>query len=492
MAKRISLSRAARLVGVKRGVLQQQIRAGKLQTFEGEIVLADLLHAYPDAQIEDSSMLDRVAQIIEQASFINADHAMRKPDNQALATRIMSLGRDLSRQQRLVAGYRDLFGELRVEMERLDDGSNTLQELRHWLDQAETTLANDDDTIDQPFINETFLRVMSAQAKVIPSGHEFFVEGAESILEAGLRGGLALDYGCSNGNCGLCKMRVVSGETRKIRHHDYVLSEAEKGIGYILGCSHTAVTDVVLEADEAEDSSDIPQQTISIRVKRVDHPTSKVLIVSARTPRTSRLRFLAGQRATLAVDDIGSAHYPIASCPCDDMNLQFHIAVNEQDPIANYLADSARANELITLQGPTGSFILNENSPRALVFIAEGIGFASIKGLIEHAMALDTAERIYLFWSADDDDGPYLNNLCRAWNDALDNFEYRPLTGAATKQDLGDRLTQELKPHDPAAFDYYLCVSESLRQQFEQFAAREGIPAHQFLFEPILVEGLKP
>jgi len=75
MARRISLSRAARLVGVKRGVLQQQIRAGLLQTFEGEIVLADLLQAYPDAQIEDSSMLDRVEQIIEQASFINADNA---------------------------------------------------------------------------------------------------------------------------------------------------------------------------------------------------------------------------------------------------------------------------------------------------------------------------------------------------------------------------------------------------------------------------------
>ena len=71
MAKRISLSRAARLVGVKRGVLQQQIRSGQLKTFEGEIMLADLLQAYPNAQIEDSSMLERVEQIIEQATFIN-------------------------------------------------------------------------------------------------------------------------------------------------------------------------------------------------------------------------------------------------------------------------------------------------------------------------------------------------------------------------------------------------------------------------------------
>ena len=42
-------------------------------------------------------------------------------------------------------------------------------------------------------------------------------------------------------------------------------------------------------------------------------------------------------------------------------------------------------------------------------------------------MALDVAEKIYLFWIADSEATNYLNNLCRAWNDALDNFEYVPL-----------------------------------------------------------------
>jgi len=484
VARRISLSRAARLVGVKRGVLQQKIRAGQLQTFEGEIVLADLLQSYPNAQIEDSSMLERVEQIIEQASFINADNVARKPDNQALGSRIMALGKDLSQQQRLVSGYRRLLRDLRHEIEQLDIGPGSLETLTQWLGNAEATLLADDDTIDQPFINETFLRVMTAQATVIPSGHEFFVEGADSILEAGLRGGLALNYGCSNGNCGLCKMRLVSGETRKTRHHDYTLTEAEKGIGYILGCCHTAVSDVVLEADEAQGTADIPTQTIALRLKRIERPNEDVLIVSTRTPRTSRLRFLAGQRATLSVDQIGSAFYPIASCPCDDMNLQFHIAVNADDALANYLLDSARTNDQLMLEGPSGAFVLNENSPRALIFIAEGIGFASVKGLIEHAMALDSAEQISLFWIADGDEPPYLNNLCRAWNDALDNFNYCPLPATA-RQNLGDHLDTKLPTQDPAGFDFYICANESLRAQCEEYAQRHAIPASQFMFETI-------
>jgi CDP-4-dehydro-6-deoxyglucose reductase len=325
---------------------------------------------------------------------------------------------------------------------------------------------------------------MTAQATILPSGHEFFIEGAESILEAGLRGGLALDYGCSNGNCGLCKMRVVSGETRKIKHHDYSLSEAEKGIGYILGCSNTAVSDVVLEADEAQGSGDIPSQTITLRLKRLEQPKADVLIVSSRTPRTSRLRFLAGQRATLTIDQVGTGLYPIASCPCDDMNLEFHLALDRQDSLASYLAESARVNDPVTLEGPVGSFVLNENSPHGLVFIAEGIGFAPIKGLIEHAMALDAAEQIYLFRVATDDDPPYLHNLCRAWNDALDNFEYVPLNASEGEQ-IDDHIGARLEAANAAAFDYYLCAGDRMRTQVEEFTERQAIPKHQLLYEAI-------
>ncbi len=90
---------------------------------------------------------------------------------------------------------------------------------------------------------------MNAHVKVMPSGHEFVVAGNESILEAGLRGGYALDYGCSNGNCGRCTVRIESGETRRIRHHDYALSEAAKSQGVVLSCCHTAASDLVIEAE---------------------------------------------------------------------------------------------------------------------------------------------------------------------------------------------------------------------------------------------------
>lgn len=307
---------------------------------------------------------------------------------------------------------------------------------------------------------------MNAHVKVMPSGHEFVVAGNESLLEAGLRGGCALDYGCSNGNCGRCAVRIESGETRRIRHHDYALSEAAKSQGVVLSCCHTAVSDLVIEAEEAHGSGDIPRQEISLRLRKVERPTDAILIVNARTPRTRRLRFLAGQSATLQIPGVGSASYPIASCPCDDMNLQFHVPLVDNDPIVTHLA-RARHNDTIDLIGPHGNFVLNEASPNPLVFVASGAGFGPVKALIEHAMALERAPHITLLWLVGDGKA-YLHNLCRSWHDALDDFTYVPHARAAGREDVSagsiERMLSEHCPHALEAADYYAAVDVRTRE----------------------------
>ncbi|MBL8499118.1 MAG: 2Fe-2S iron-sulfur cluster binding domain-containing protein, partial [Nitrosomonas sp.] len=42
---------------------------------------------------------------------------------------------------------------------------------------------------------------MSHQIIIQPSGHVFQVEPGETILEAALREGFSLPYGCRNGSC---------------------------------------------------------------------------------------------------------------------------------------------------------------------------------------------------------------------------------------------------------------------------------------------------
>jgi CDP-4-dehydro-6-deoxyglucose reductase len=271
--------------------------------------------------------------------------------------------------------------------------------------------------------------------QVKPSGHEFFVEGNDSLLEAALRAGLSLDYGCSAGSCGKCKARVVSGQVHRTRHSDYVLSAAEKNAGAVLMCCNTALTDVVIEAREAHGAADMPLQTLDARVKAVSPLGDDVRLLHLQTPRSNRLRFLAGQSVWLSLGEGLGASLPVASCPCDDRNLQFHIRRREGDAFAECVFGGLKGVDSVRVEGPRGDFVLHEESHRALVFIAGESGFAPIKSLIEHAMALEAAESLHLVWVAADSNGHYLDNLCRSWSDALDDFRYTPLTAGGDLPD---------------------------------------------------------
>jgi CDP-4-dehydro-6-deoxyglucose reductase len=105
----------------------------------------------------------------------------------------------------------------------------------------------------------------------------------------------------------------------------------------------------------------------------------------------------------------------------------------------------------VRVEGPRGEFVLDETSTRPLVFVAFDTGFAPVKSLIEHAMALDASESLHLYWIAGAEGGHYLDNLCRSWNDALDNFHYVPLNaagGVAGESVLRPLLRSHARLHD--------------------------------------------
>jgi len=430
MPQLLTLSRAARLVGVSRGALQKKIKDGELDTFEGMVRSADLLKVYPDVRLENDALLERLAQL-KDGAYARRLRERILPDPEVLMARLAELGRELAEVRNELARYGDAARQLDRQ---LADWSAALSETdRERIEkmQAQFRLALDTPSSMAEHhllaVRESYMRVMVAHVTVLPSRREFFVEGSDSLLDAALRAGLAVNYGCSNGNCGLCKARIVSGQTKKIRNHDYVLTGADKADGKLLMCCHTAVTDVVMEADAASGSEDIPLQQIATRVKAVERLSDDTALLHVQTPRTRRLRFLAGQYVTLQAGDSPAVDYPVASCPCDDRNLQFHITRSPDNVLAERVFNGLHGGDTVNILGPRGDFVLREGDPHTLVFIAWETGFAPIKSLIEHAMALDAAEKIHLYWFAKPGRGHYLENLCRSWSDALDNFAYTPV-----------------------------------------------------------------
>jgi len=252
------------------------------------------------------------------------------------------------------------------------------------------------------------------------------VEGRDTLLQAGMRAGLKLNYGCGNGTCGMCKVRVTAGEVVRTMPTDYPLSENEKAQGYVLACAHTAASsEITLETLEAAGPADIPRQQIVTTVRALRPLAPDTMLLHLQTPRSHRLRFLAGQWVTLGLaagEDVHAQH-SIASCPCDDRNLHFFVPRDDSDPLAARLFGGAvKPGDAVTVWGPDGDFVLADES-LPLVFAACDTGFAPVKSLIEHALSLDASPSIALFWLTTRADGHFLANQTRSWSDSFDHFE---------------------------------------------------------------------
>ncbi|GAB4174999.1 MAG: hypothetical protein Fur0039_17250 [Rhodocyclaceae bacterium] len=488
MSQLIHLVRAARLVGVTRAALQKKVQAGELAAFDGMIATEELLRVFPEARLDVDGAFERVTEIKERA-FGKRVRERTLPSQELLAERLFEHARELADTRAHLQNYHrlvvDLGSRIRAMAEQGDEALRpAMRELAEVLDRGLAAILGEGGSPDAIQIMDEMLSVVSAHVVLRPSGHEYFVQGADTILEGALKAGLALNYGCSSGTCGLCKLRVASGQVRRTRPHDYVLSEAEKQAGYTLACSYAPVSDLVLEALEAGGPQDIPEQNISARVRAIERASPDLVLLHLQTPRSNRLRFFAGQSVVLGFHPAGSAEFPIASCPCDDRNLHFHIPRDPDSSFAEHVfAGVLGRGDTVSVWGPTGDFVLREESARRIAFVACDTGFAPVKSLVEHALALENAERIGLYRLATRADGHYLGNLCRAWCEALDEFLYRPIDGTGQPvQEQAEAILRAIAQDFPeaAALHVFVAAPEALAGEIGRGMAARGLPATQF------------
>lgn len=322
---------------------------------------------------------------------------------------------------------------------------------------------------------------MGYRVKLLPSGHEFLAEPQETLLEAALRSGVNINYNCSTGSCGGCKVRVLAGSCEDRTFHDFRLTESERNRGVVLLCTNHAASDLLIEAQEAHDATDIPHQQLTAKVAKIERLNDSILSLLLRTPRSQTLRFLAGQHAELQLAG-QTIDLPIASCPCNGMMVQFHLRVGRDEPLASHLLTQGRVGDSVAVAGPFGEFVLDDYSTRPMVMIAEDTGFGAIKALIEHAVNLEKPQPLRLYRLATDADGLYMGNYCEAWRDALDDFSYTSML-LARHDELPDALARIIRAiAEPQQCDLYMAVSPPLAAEAHRLLLEVGVPAERIFF----------
>lgn len=277
---------------------------------------------------------------------------------------------------------------------------------------------------------------MSYQITVQPSGRQFAAEADETLLDAALRQGLTLPYGCKDGACGACKGKVLAGRVDHGKSQAHSLKDDEKAAGMTLYCCAHAQSDLVIECKQLGSVNDIPVKTLPSRIEKLEKLAPDVIEMHLRLPANERLQFWAGQYIDILLKDGRKRSFSLANAPHDDAVLQLHIRHVPGGLFTEQVFSTMKVRDILRFNGPHGTFYLREESPKPMILLAGGTGFAPIKAIVEHAIAENSLRPMFIYWGAKARADLYQNALPEAWAAAHAHIKYIPVLSEPTPGDV--------------------------------------------------------
>jgi CDP-4-dehydro-6-deoxyglucose reductase len=276
---------------------------------------------------------------------------------------------------------------------------------------------------------------MSFQISIEASQHSFCAEAAETILDAALRQGVALPYGCRDGACGACRGKVLSGLIDHGKAQAHALSEDDRNAGLALFCCAVAQSDLSIECKEVRSLQDIPVKTLPARVQKLTRAAPDVMIIELKLPASERLQFLAGQYINILLKDGKRRAFSLANAPHDDAFLQLHIRLTPGGQFTEQVFAAMKERDILRFNGPHGSFFLREDSSKPMLLVAGGTGFAPIKAVVEHAIAENCERPMTIYWGGRQRADLYLMSLAEQWAAAHAHIRFVPVLAESAPED---------------------------------------------------------
>jgi len=314
------------------------------------------------------------------------------------------------------------------------------------------------------------------------SNHKTFTaEQDKSLLDSAKSQNIVLEYSCRTGRCGVCKAKLLKGKTEKLQE-ELALIASESEAGYILTCCQGALTDVELDIEDFGLLADIRTKTMPCRLDSIERVADDVVHVTLRTPPNSALVYLAGQYIDIIGKNTVRRSYSIANTPREDGKLELFIRQVPDGVLSQYWFGEAKANDLLRLEGPLGTFCLRDSSASHIVFLATGTGIAPVKAMLEalsRAPEKAAGKHIHVYWG-----GRTVSDLY--WHPKVTGVDltFTPVLSRAASQWAGRTgyvhhalITDAIDLADTVV---YACGSEAMIKSAHDSLISAGLPAKKF------------
>lgn len=344
---------------------------------------------------------------------------------------------------------------------------------------------------------------MSYQITLKPSGHIFSAHPDETVLQAALREGFPLPYGCRNGACGTCKGKIIQGTVDFGSHNEDTLTEMEKQAGMALFCCALPLSDLVIECREIGAIKDIKVKTLPCRVHKLERVAPGVMVISLKLPANERLQFLAGQYIDIFMKNGKRRSFSLANAPHDDELLQLHVRNYLGGTFAEHVFTRMKERDILRFEGPLGTFFLREDSVKPIIFVASGTGFAPVKSILEHAFHVrnlrGNERQMVLYWGNRTKADLYMTDLAENWQRKHDNFTFIPVLSEALPPDNWSGRTGLVHQvvledlDDLTGYQVYACGTPAMVEAaHKDFTRLRGLPEDEFFSDAFTASPSEP
>jgi NAD(P)H-flavin reductase/ferredoxin/quinol-cytochrome oxidoreductase complex cytochrome b subunit len=279
------------------------------------------------------------------------------------------------------------------------------------------------------------------QVTMHPGPARLTARAGETLLEAGLRAGLALPYDCRAGGCGLCACTVLNGRVDPGSFQAAALTPAMQARGLALMCCAVPLEDVEIEIEgvatlRAGDSA--APRRLQGRVQAMERLAPDLMRLFIALPDGEHLPFTAGQYINIVLADGARRAFSFANPPHDPAQppsnagdtIELHVRRIPGGRFTTHVFDSMQVGDTIDFEGPMGRFTLND-SDRPILFLAGATGFAPIKSILEDAFRRGIHRPMQLYWGVRTAADLYLLDTVERWQREHANFRFVPVLSEA-------------------------------------------------------------
>lgn len=238
---------------------------------------------------------------------------------------------------------------------------------------------------------------------------DFSCEPEQTVQEAAEAAGFFLPALCNVGSCGSCLGRCTKGDYHLDSYSRLLLPENPHEHGDILLCRTYPHSDLQLttpyNSSQIQTSQQAPREAEIISLELIAERTMRlVLQLLPDSQHGLAFEFEPGQFVELEVPELDLKRaYSIANTPNWEGRLEFLIRLQPHGLFSTYLQLTAKPGLRIQIEGPSGTFGLQEQSLNPRCFIAGGTGLAPFLSILQRMAEWGEDHPTHLFFGVNNE-----------------------------------------------------------------------------------------